>query len=154
MLDLFTYLGGEFDEVKAFISNLYWKSDIEDNAFVILKNNHTGIVASLHSTMTQWRHLFSLEIFLEEGYLVLNGLKTSSGTYGDEILTIAKNRTEAPRANWEDEERHVFSTNNSWLHEVKHFFNAIHEDKPITIGNSKDAQIIMRTIDSIYKDGK
>lgn len=154
MLDLFTYLGGEFDEVKAFISNLYWKSDIEDNAFVILKNNHTGIVASLHSTMTQWRHLFSLEIFLEQGYLVLNGLKTSSGTYGDEILNIAKNRTEAPRAKWEDEERHVFNTNNSWLHEVEHFLNAILEDKPITIGNSNDAQTIMRTIDNIYKDGK
>ena len=89
------------------MSNLYWKSEIEDNAFVILRNNNSGLVASLHSTMTQWRHLFSLEIFLEQGYLVLNGLKTSSGTYGDEILTIAKNRTEAPRAKWEDEERHV-----------------------------------------------
>ena len=154
MLDLFIYLSDEFDEVKAFVSNLYWKSDIEDNAFVILRNNTTGVVASLHSTMTQWRHLFSLEIFLEQGYFVLNGLKTSSGTYGDEILTIAKNRTEAPRAVWEDEERLTFKINNSWHHEVEHFLNAIIEDKPINIGNSNDAQIIMRTIDNIYKEGK
>ena len=91
---------------------------------------------------------------MEHGYFVLNGLKTSSGTYGDEILTIAKNRTEAPRATWEDEERHSFKINNSWHHEVKHFLNAILEDKPIAIGNSNDAQIIMRTIDKIYKDGK
>ena len=154
MLDLFTFLGGEFDEVKAMISNLYWKSDIEDNAFAILRNNQTGTVASLHSTMTQWRHLFSLEVFLEHGYFVLNGLKTSSGTYGEEILTIAKNRAEAPRATWKDEEKHTFSINESWKSEIDHFLTAITEKKPIQIGNSDDARIIMRTIDKIYKDGK
>ena len=68
MLDLFLYLGGEFDEVKSFVSNLYWKiSGIEDNVFAIFKNNKTGLCASLHSTMTQWRYLFSLELFLEKG---------------------------------------------------------------------------------------
>tara|TARA_Y100000588_G_C14266246_1_gene930025 strand:- start:3332 stop:4318 length:987 start_codon:yes stop_codon:yes gene_type:complete len=154
MLDLFTYLNGEFNDVKAFISNLYWDSDIEDNAFVILRNSKTDVVASLHSTMTQWRHLFSLEVFLEHGYFVLNGLKTSSGTYGDEILTIAKNRTEAPRAKWDDEERYSFTVDNSWNNEIIHFFNAIINNKKITIGNSNDAQIIMKTIDKIYKDGK
>src|SRR5690606_1222943 len=91
MLDLFLYLGGSFDQVHAFVSNLYWKLEgIEDNVFAIMKNSRSGMVASLHSTMTQWRHLFSLEIFLESGYMVLNGLKTSSGTYGEEVLTIAK----------------------------------------------------------------
>ena len=154
MLDLFTYLGGEFDQVKAMVSNLYWDSQIEDNVFAILRNNQTGMVASLHSTMTQWRHLFSLEVFLEHGYFVLNGLKTSSGTYGEEVLTIAKNRSVAPRATWKDEEKHTFDINVSWQSEVEHFLNAIIKDCPITIGNSNDAQIIMRTIDKIYKDGK
>jgi 1,5-anhydro-D-fructose reductase (1,5-anhydro-D-mannitol-forming) len=153
MLDLFTYLGGEFDEVKAMISNLYWDSEIEDNAFAILRNNKTGVVASLHSTMTQWRHLFSLEVFLEQGYFVLNGLKTASGTYGDEVLTIAKNRAESPMATWEDEERFTFSINKSWDSEVNHFLSSIQNDIPIKIGNSNDARIIMRTIDKIYKDG-
>ena len=154
MLDLFTYLGGEFDEVKSMISNLYWGSEIEDNAFAILRNNKTGMVASLHSTMTQWRHLFSLEVFLEHGYYVLNGLKTSSGTYGEEVLTIAKNRSEAPRASWRDEEKFTFNINESWQSEIEHFFNAINKNKPIDVGNSNDAQIIMRTMDKIYKDGK
>jgi len=154
MLDLFTYFGGEFDEVKAFVSNLFWQSEIEDNVFAILRNNKTGVVASLHSTMTQWRHLFSLEIFLVNGYFVLNGLKTSTGTYGVEQLTIAKNRTEAPRATFKDEEKITFEINNSWKNEVNHFFNAINNDVPVTIGNSNDALIIMRTIDKIYKDGK
>ena len=52
----------------------------------------------MHSTMTQWRHLFSLEIFLQRGYIVLNGLKTSSNSYGKEILTYAINRSKPPEA--------------------------------------------------------
>ena len=121
MLDLFLHLAGNFDEIFASISNLYWKTDVEDNVFAIMKNSKSGIVASLHSTMTQWRHLFSLEVFLEKGYLVLNGLKTSSGTYGNEELVIARNRSKAPAATWSDEERHIYKTNNSWLHEMEHF---------------------------------
>jgi len=45
--------------------------DVEDNVFAIFKNKK-GQVASLHSTMSQWRHLFSFEIFLEKGHIVIN----------------------------------------------------------------------------------
>jgi len=107
----------------------------------------------LHSTMTQWRHLFSLEVFLEKGYLVLNGLRTSSGTYGDEVLSIAKNRTTAPVATWEDEKRLTFETNNSWESEINHFIDAIKNDSPIQIGNSNDALSVMSLIDKTYENG-
>lgn len=150
MLDLFLYLYGAFDEVRAFVSNLFWKTDIEDNVFAILRNSRTGVVASLHSTMTQWRHLFSLEIFLERGHLVLNGLKTSSGTYGDEQLSISRNRSSAPAATWHDEERIIYHTDTSWASEIAHFFDAIDDDKPIEIGNSADALKLMKIIDKIY----
>jgi 1,5-anhydro-D-fructose reductase (1,5-anhydro-D-mannitol-forming) len=152
MLDLFLYLAGDFNEVQAMVSNLYWKLDIEDNVFAIFRNNENGIVAQLHSTMTQWRHLFSLEVFLEKGYLVLNGLKTSSGTYGDEMLSIAKNRTTAPAATWEDEERITYHTDISWRSEIEHFFNAILNDTNIEIGNSTDALKLMKIIDKIYRN--
>lgn len=154
MLDLFLYLGGSFDLVKSDVSNSYWKLDIEDNVFAILKNSETGIVAQLHSTMTQWRHLFSLEVFMEKGYMVLNGLKTSSGTYGDEVLSIAKNRTTAPAATWKDEERITYNTNTSWRSEINHFFNAILKNNKIEIGTSMDALNVMRTIEMIYQNGK
>lgn len=154
MLDLFLYLGGPFDQVKAFVTNQYWNFDIEDNVFAILRNESTGTVASLHSTMTQWRHLFALEVFLSEGYLVLNGLKTTSGTYGEEVLSIAKNRTEPPAATWEDEERITYHVNTSWRSEINHFFDAIEQDGDIQIGNSADALQLMETIDSIYEEGK
>ena len=152
MLDLFLHFAENFDSVKAEVSNLYWNMPIEDNVFAILKNTESGVIASLHSTMTQWRHLFSIEIFMEKGYMVLNGLITSSMTYGEELLSIAKNRTTAPAATWLDEEKETFTINNSWKYEMKHFFNSIIHDSPITIGNSQDALKLMRVIDEIYKN--
>jgi predicted dehydrogenase len=150
MLDLLLMLGGDFQEVSAFVSNLFWNLDVEDNVFAILRNSD-GVVASLHSTMTQWRHLFSLEIFLEHGYIVINGLLTTSGTYGEEQLAVAKNRTTAPAATWDDEERTLFTVNNSWASEVTQFLKAVRHDGPITVGNSDDALRLLKVIDKIYQ---
>ena len=151
MLDLFLMMAGEFDEVHAFVSNLYWKIGVEDNVFATFRSRN-GLVASLHSTMTQWRHLFSFEIFLEKGYIVINGLLTTSGTYGEEAMTIAKNRTSAPAATWQDEEHFRFSVDNSWRYEAEHFFEAIEQDSAIKEGNSQDALKLMRLVDRIYRD--
>jgi len=151
MLDLFLYLGGDFDTIKAEVSNLYWNLEVEDNAFVILKNSKNGVVANLHSTMTQWRHLFSLEIFMEKGYMVLNGLLTSSMSYGEEILSIARNRSAVPAATWQDEEKIKYSVNNSWHLEMEHFISSLDKDVPVEIGNSTDALKLMTIIDKIYE---
>jgi 1,5-anhydro-D-fructose reductase (1,5-anhydro-D-mannitol-forming) len=149
MLDLFMHLIGKFDEVKSFVSNLYWKGDVEDNVFALFKNNK-GQVASLHSTMSQWRHIFSLEIFMEHGYIALNGLKTSSKSYGEEKLTIATNRTQAPAATWTDEEQHTFSTDDSWERELTIFRDAILEDRPIETCGIEDAIQLMEMVDKVY----
>lgn len=154
MLDLFLHFAKDFDEIHAIVSDLYWGLDIEDNVFAMFKNTETGIAASLHSTMTQWRHLFSIEVFLEKGYMVLNGLKTSSGTYGDEVLSIAKNRSTAPAATWEDEERITFHTNSSWRSEIDHFMECITEDKAVSVGSSNDALKLMKIIDKVYENAK
>jgi predicted dehydrogenase len=154
MLDLFLHFGGDFDKVHASVSNLFWKLEVEDNVFATLENSRTGIAASLHSTMTQWRHLFSIEVFLEKGYFVLNGLKTSSNTYGDEILTIAKNRTTAPAATWEDEEHIRYHTDDSWASEANEFISAINENRKVKIGSSSDALTLMTLIDKIYSFSK
>ena len=151
MLDLFLLLAGELDEVQAMVSNLYWKLDgIEDNVFANFRNRKTGVVASLHSTMTQWRHLFSLEVFLERGYMVLNGIKTQSGTYGDEVLTVAKNRTMSPAAIWEDEEKTVFHVDTSWADETNYFLDCVLENRVVETGSSRDALKVMQLIDTVY----
>ena len=149
LLDLFMYFVGKFDEVKSFVSNLYWKGDIEDNVFALFKNNK-GQVASLHSTMTQWRHIFSLEIFLENGYIVLNGLKTSSNSYGEEKLTIAMNRTQSPAATWTDEEQHIFTVDDSWERELTIFRDSILNDHHIETCGVGDAISLMEMVDKVY----
>ncbi|MFT8243822.1 Gfo/Idh/MocA family protein [Roseomonas sp. BN140053] len=152
MLDLFLHLAGEpFDEVHAMISNLYWKTPgIEDNVFALLRNRRTGLSVSFHSTMTQWRHLFSLEVFLERGYLVLNGLKTSSGTYGEEVLTVARNRAVAPAATFDSEERFHFEVDSSWQRETDAFFEAIRTGAPVQYGSSAQALQVMELVDNLY----
>lgn len=153
MLDLFLYLGGDFDEIKAFVSNLYWKlPGIEDNVFAIFRNSQTGLCASLHSTMTQWRYLFSLELFLEKGSLILNGLKTSSGAYGDEILTIKKNNEPFIAGKSTQEEQIHYTEDFSWDSEIKHFFDSIQKKETPTLGNSTDAVKLMSAINKIYQN--
>jgi 1,5-anhydro-D-fructose reductase (1,5-anhydro-D-mannitol-forming) len=152
MLDLFLFLGGGFDQIKADVSNSYWKLDVEDNAFVILKNTKSKLSASLHSTMTQWRHLFSLEVFMQKGHMILNGLITTSMAYGEEILSIGFNSSNSPAAEFKREESINYTSNNSWSYELEHFIDAIENDNKITIGNSDDALQLMRIIEKIYED--
>jgi len=158
MLDLLMWFATGFDEVKSFCSSLYWKLDVEDNVFALLKNNTNQIIASLHSTMTQWRHLFSLEIFLEQGYMVINGLVTSSMTYattwGKEVLTIAKNRTPPPQARHAQEERFVYEEDVSWSAELEDFFHAIGSDSLIPNGSIEDSLALMEMIERIYENGQ
>lgn len=152
MLDLFLMLAGEFDEVQAMVSNLYWKLDgIEDNVFANFRNRQTGVVASLHSTMTQWRHLFSLEVFLERGHLVLNGLKTQSGSYGEEELSVARNRALAPAVAWGDETKTLYPVDTSWADETCSFLDAIRLDRPVAVGSSADALRVMKLVGRIYE---
>ncbi len=153
MLDLFLHLGGPFDEVHSFVSNLFWKiPGVEDNVFAILRGSETGVCASLHSTMTQWRYLFSLEIFLERGALVLNGLKTSSGVYGDEDLAIKRNLVHPEEGKFEEEEHVVFHNDTSWNSEVGHFLKCIDLNIPVELGNSSDAMKLMALMDKIYEN--
>ena len=85
--------------------------------------------------------------------MVLNGLVTGSMSYteeGAEVLSIAKSRSSAPAATFEDEAKIRFHNDNSWNYEMTHFFEAINLDKPIEIGNSQDALELMTIIDKCY----
>jgi predicted dehydrogenase len=155
MADLMLHLGGGFDEVHAFVSNLFWKIEgIEDNVFAIFRNSKSGVCASLHSTMTQWRYLFSLEVFLEGGALVLNGLKTSSGAYGDEVLAIKRNPSHLQDGRYEQEETLTYHLDTSWQSETDHFFDCVTRNTPVRFGTSHDALTVMQLVDRIYAIGK
>lgn len=151
MLDLMIYLGGNFDEVQSLVSNLFWKiPGIEDNVFVNLRSSTTGVCASIHSTMTQWRYLFSLEVFLEEGALILNGLKTSSGAYGTEQLSIKHNQSSEHSGTFATEELIEYHSNTSWASETSLFFDCISKCTRPPLGSTDDALKVMDIMDRIY----
>ncbi len=151
MLDLMLFLCGNFEYAKAYASNRYWKTDVEDNLFAIMQNNK-GQCASLHSTMTQWRYLFALEIFLEKGYVVVNGLLSKSMRYGQEVLSYSINRKQPPTADHAETISITFDTDSSWRMECDEFFNAILTDKDIHTGNSSQALELMTLVEKIYAD--
>jgi len=147
MLDLMIYFGGPFDEVNAIVTNNLWNVEgIEDNAFVILQNNKDKVSASLHSTMIEWRYVFSLEVLMESGYLALNGLKTPSGSYGKEVLTICDDKRRS--AGRSESTIIEFKNNNTWEKEVSGFFDGV-MGTPKT--NLPDALEVMKTIKEAYR---
>jgi predicted dehydrogenase len=150
MLDLFRFFCGDFVEVKSMVTNAYWNVEVEDNAFALLRNE-AGLVAMLHSSSTQWKHRFNLEIYLSEGYLSINGILTSSRSYGDETITVARRRFDEGFAVGKPREEVIyFDTDPSWELEVRDFAECIQQDVPITSGTSLDALKAMELVYSIY----
>jgi len=154
MLDLFRYFCGEFSEVQSVVTTSFWDIPVEDNAFAILRNQHNQ-VAMIHSSATQWKHRFVLEICLQGGYINVNGLLTSTRSYGDESLTFARRQFEdksfafgRPR-----EETIFFDRDDSWALEIADFVEATREQRPIESGNSTDALRVMQLIERIYREG-
>ncbi len=147
MVDLLRLFGGEFDEIHSFISNDFWHHDVEDNAYAIMRSD-AGVVAMLHSSATQWRHRFSLEIALERGLIVLSGILSGTKSYGAETLTVAY----AARDDRGDpkEQTTRYNEDNSWRDEIDEFANAIIEGKPIVNGSAEDALKTMQTVYRIY----
>jgi predicted dehydrogenase len=147
MIDLLNYFIGDFTEVKSFVTKSFWDIPLEDNAFAILKNNNEQY-ALFHSSSTQWKHLFRLELFFTEGYMILSGLLTGSKSYGRETLIIAKRNFEdagKPR-----EEEIYFDEDRSWYFEMQNFYDSITENKPIIQGSIDDAIKAMELVEKIY----
>ena len=153
MLDLFRFFAGEFEEVKCFASNGFWKTPVEDNAYVVLRGEK-GVHAMLHSSATLWRHTFRIDITLESGYLVVEGLLSKSGSYGRERLVVGKRQfeDEAEAVGNPAEEVTYFDRDRSWEMEVDAFSGFVREDRPVTVSNSEDALRVMEIIDRAYRD--
>ena len=150
MLDLMRYFSGEqFEEIFSFIDNAFWNYDVEDNAYVLMKSRN-GVVAQLHSSATQWRHVFNLEITLQRGSLVLEGLLTGSKSYGEEtlkVITSDPNKDQgAPR-----EKISKYNQDVSWDNEILYFARSLQENKKIQRGSIDDAIKTMELVEKIYK---
>lgn len=155
MLDLLLYFLGDVVEVKSMVENMYWKNtDLEDNAFALLKTE-TGKVAMLHSSATQWRHKFLLELFTEKGFISINGILSSTRSYGEETITFAQKQfeDEASAFGKPREETIYFDRDDSWTLELDEFYQAIIKKASIKNGHSTDALRVMTLIERIYNGG-
>ena len=139
--------------MKSFLSNGHWDFNVEDNAVVIMKNDHDQL-AVLHSSTTFWKHMFQLNVILEEGYLKLEGLLSLTGSYGRETLVIGRRQfeDEAEAVGNPSEETIYFDKDRSWELEVSKFVDCILNDKPILESNSTDAYNAMELVHRCYKE--
>ena len=148
MLDLMRLICGEFVEVKSYVSNNYWKHDVEDNAYALLKDEF-GRIAMLNSSATQWQHKFSLDISLTEGYIELSGILSGSKSYGEEKIKFGKREKESNNGQMESK-TFKYLEDNSWRDEIYEFIDAIINDAKIESGSSSDALETMKLVYSIY----
>lgn len=147
MVDLLNYFFGSFSEVKSFVGQTFWNIPLEDNAFAVMKNDNNQY-AVFHSSSTQWKHLFRLELFFSDGYMVLSGLLTGSKSYGRETLIIAKRNFED--AGQPNEEEIYFDEDRSWYFEMEDFYNCVVNEKEVVQGNLNDALKAMELVERIY----
>jgi predicted dehydrogenase len=144
MVDLMRLFAGEFTEVHSYVTNAFWEHDVEDNAYALMRTDD-GVVALLHSSATQWRHRFNLDITLERGAVVLSGILSSTKSYGAEMLTLVfkgENDAGNPR-----EQTTLYNADNSWSEEIAAFAAAI-DGAPVSSGSSEDA---LRTMELVYR---
>ena len=136
MLDLFRYFLGDFSEIKSFVTTAYWDIDVEDNAFALLRTKG-GQIAFIHSSSTQWKHTFNMEICLEGGYVNINGILSSTRSDGQgERLIVAKKEfeNEAESVGNPRESTTLFDRDRSWEMEVEEFATCINNKTPVTAG--------------------
>ena len=82
LIDLARWLLGDFVAVDGVARTFFWDMPVDDNAFMRL-TTAAGQIAFLHVSCTEWKNLFSLEVYGRLGKLHVEGL---GGSYGTERL--------------------------------------------------------------------
>jgi predicted dehydrogenase len=146
LLDLAIGLLGPVSLDYSAIPTYFWDMQVEDNAFLSVKNSK-GSLAFLHASCTEWKNMFSLEIYGETGKLEINGLGRS---YGLETLTLHKMKPEMGPP--ETETWTYPESDQSWMRELKEFINDI-ETGSNNSDNVESSLEILRIIEEVYQKG-
>ena len=146
-IDLINWFFGELvKKVAGMKNNLFWKTKVEDNAFVLLETPR-GKIGSLHVGITEWKPIFSFEIFGSKGYCSINGLGHKYGN--GEILTIGRY----------DHKKQILKekkiicnpdADNALRLELKEFIKSI-DEKRTPSPNAADALKVLKIIEEVYK---
>lgn len=143
LIDLSRWFLGEFSEIDGIAHTYYWEMPVDDNAFMLLKTPK-GQVAFLHASCTEWKNLFSMEIYGRLGKLEISGL---GGSYGVERLTYYKMLPEMgppETTTWE-----FPMADDSWAIEMAEFCEDIRLRRQPSAG-LPDAYAVLKVIERIY----
>ena len=145
--DLARWFLGDFAEVTAFVESGYWPTaPLEDNAFALYRTEK-GVVASIHSSLTQWKNLFSFELFGRDGYIQVEGL---GGGYGSERAILGRRDFTAP---FGEEVVEFRGADISWAEQWKEFVSAVEEGRePLTGG--QDGLEALRLVYAAYDSAR
>lgn len=145
LIDLSRWFLGEMTEVQGFAHTYYWDMPVDDNGFLLLKTAKKQ-AAFLHASCTEWKNLFSMEIYGKLGKLDLSGL---GGSYGVEKITWYRMLPEMgppETTSWE-----YPMGDDSWAVEMAEFFEDIRLDREPAAG-LRDAQAALKIVESVYKE--
>ena len=144
LIDLARWFLGDFEEVQGFAHTYYWGMPVEDNGFMLLKTPRRQ-VALLHASWTEWKNLFSLEVFGRQGKLEITGL---GGSYGTQRLAYHRMRPEMgpPETTiWE-----YPMPDRSWEIEFAEFIEDIRLGRQ-PAATLADAQAALQVVERVYK---
>jgi predicted dehydrogenase len=145
LIDLARWFAGDFTEVRGDVATFFWDMPVEDNGFLWL-TTPSGQIAWLHASCTEWKNLFSFEIFGRDGKLQIDGL---GGSYGVERLSFYRMLPEMgpPETTiWE-----YPGADGSWRAEYLHLLDCIRTGQAPS-GGLADARAALAIVERVYDD--
>jgi len=141
------FLNREVSQVYSRVYNSFWQTEVEDNAFFHLEFGDS-VLAQCHVSWTNWKNIFSFEIFGDQGYIKIDGL---GGSYGKERLEVGYRKK---AGGVPDIKSYEFPDgDNSWTLEWNEFKQAIKENRE-PMGSGQDGYEANRIVDAIYRSSK
>ncbi len=145
LIDLSRWFLGDFSEIQGFAHTYFWHMPVDDNGFMLLRTAKDQ-TAFLHVSCSEWKNLFSLEIYGRNAKLHIEGL---GGSYGVEKISFYKMLPEMGPPDttiWE-----YPRGDNSWALEFAEFLEDIRLQR-IPSANLQDARAALAAVEKIYKD--
>jgi predicted dehydrogenase len=144
LIDLAGWFLGDFPWVEGHVATYFWDMPVEDNAFLSLRTA-SGQTAWLHVSCSEWKNLFSFEIYGRAGKLHIEGL---GGSYGVERLSYYKMLPQMgppELTTWD-----YPNGDNSWALEMEAFLEDIRSERTPVPG-LKEARATLEVVEKIYR---
>ena len=144
LIDLAGWFLGEFKQVDGHAKTYFWNMPVDDNAFLSLQTA-TGQTAWLHVSCTEWKNLFSFEIYGRNTKLHIEGL---GGSYGTEKLYHYQMK---PEMGIPDTKVYEFpGPDESWRVEMSKFEDDIQQKRTSDAGLN-EAKKALEVVEAIYQ---